>query len=351
MKFAALALVGSAAACGHHKCTADHHGMKHHRHHFDFKEAFSTMFHAPKRCHLAKGDEMSTLHELRLIAQTSVKSWAQGYYQESGDVVSDECFGEWMHDSFEKIKAFVHTWRADPLAVELEDYYAISREIVDLIFKNKDTCNLKKQTDDFKVWCTDNEDVCLLGEGMEQRLLENSVDIVGTFVDIVHILERDDTCYTSKEQLAEYSRLVKDFGELTAAATGFDLKWDQTHEQKHIKRSAFRTAVKGFYHRRHMTFKEIMEFDFPELSGIVEDILKALHHFLHLVKGEVKKVMTELHKEVIEFDKEIGALMPKPHHFSHITDHFQRAHHEMSNNFRFKKGHPLFSLFMNGNWA
>jgi len=256
------------------------------------------MFDAPKKCHLATGDRMSTLHELRLIAQTSVKSWAQGFYQENGDVVSDECFGDWMNESAERLHTFARRFKDDPSTVTLDEMYAAAKDLVDLIWKNKDTCAIQKQKDDFKVWCTDNEEACLLGAGLEERIVENSLDIVGTIVDLVSILEKDDTCYTSKEQLAEYSRLVKDLGQLSASASGFDMKWEQTNEVRHIKRSAFRTAVKGFYHRRHMTFREVIKYDFPELSEIVEDLFKALHEFLHRIKHEVKEVVEHIHHHI-----------------------------------------------------
>jgi len=290
----------------------------------------------PKRCANAQDSEMTKMHELRLVAQASIKSWSQGYYQESGDVVSDECFGEWMHDSFSKIKDFVKMWKEDPLAVPLEEYYAISREVVDLLVKNKDTCQINKQVNDFNAWCTDNEETCLLGEGLEQRIVENSVDIASTVLDIFHILEKDDTCYTAKEQLDEYSRFIKDFGELHAATSGFDLKWDQTQESRHIKRSAFRTTVKTFYHRKHMTFKQIMELDFPELSQILEDLFKALHHFRHLIANEFKQVVNDFVHGVVAVDKEMTAFLMPVHH---KTQHHAPQHHSMTHHM------PTFAPF------
>lgn len=328
MKFATLALLGTAAAHRQHH----HHGHHTKTHHTC---PISAMIHwvesqMPQRCGLAPGHEVASMHEARLLAQATFKSWSKGFYQESGDVVSDECFGDWMHDSFHKIKDFVQTWKEDPLNVPLEDYYAISREVVDLIFKNKDTCQINKQVNDFKVWCSDNEETCLLGEGLEQRIVENSVDIVGTILDIFHLLEREQTCYTSKEQLDEYSRFVKDLGELHAATSGFDLKWDQSNEKRHIKRSAFRSTVKAFYHRKHMTPKQIMELDFPELSHTLEDLFKALHHFRHLIYTEFKKIVEDIARGLTEVDKEMTAfLMPnlanygKPHHSTH------RLHHKL----------------------
>lgn len=343
MKFASLALIGAAAA---HPMHHGHHHVR--RHHTCPIKAFVEWIESfgPHRCGAAPGHEIANMHELRLVAQASVKSWAKGYYQESGDVVSDECFGEWMHDSFQKIKNFIKTWKDDPLAVPLEDYYAISKEVVDLLFKNKDTCQINKQVNDFKVWCSDNEETCLLGEGMEQRIVENSVDIVGTLIDIFHILERDDTCYTSKEQLDQYSRFVKDLGELSAATTGFDLKWDQSKERRHIKRSAFRTAVRTFYHRKHMTPKQIMELDFPELSHTLEDLFKALHEFKHAIFTELHKIVREMVQGVLKVDKELTSfLMPNFSEFNQHGIHHREAHRLPTYNMPVHHEMPAFTPF------
>lgn len=152
-----------------------------------------------------------------------------------------------MHDSFYKIVDFVKKWKNDPLSIDMDEYYEISRHVVDLVFKNKDTCNLKQQSDDFKNWCLENKDICVDGKGMETRIIENAVDIVGTLLDVFHLLMKDDTCYTGQEQLDEMYRFMKDFGQINASVMGFDHKWDQSLEQKHIKSSVFRSAVKNFY--------------------------------------------------------------------------------------------------------
>ena len=71
MKFATLAIVGTAAAHRqHHHHTKSHHGCP-----------IKAMIHAieslgPQRCGLAPGHEVANMHELRLLAQASVKSWA-----------------------------------------------------------------------------------------------------------------------------------------------------------------------------------------------------------------------------------------------------------------------------------
>lgn len=261
--------------------------------------------------------------------------------------MSDECFGEWMHDSFQKIKDFVKTWKEDPLSVPLEEYYAISREVVDLIFKNKDTCQINKQVNDHNVWCSDNQETCLLGEGLEQRIVENSVDIVGTVLDIFHILEKDDTCYTAKEQLHEYSRFVKDLGEMHAATSGFDLKWDQTQEVRHIKRSAFRTTIKAFYHRKSMTFKQIMELDFPEMSQTLEDLFKALHHFRHVIFNELKQLVNDFVHGAVEVDKELTAFL-MPNLAAYGVPHHGAEHHAHHNKYHQMPAFDPFAIFFGG---
>ena len=84
-KFSLIAL-GAVSAHYHHK----HHQVNN----------FDHMLDAPKYCGLKKEDEATTLETLRQLTQVSIREFTRGHYQETVEIVSDDCFGTWMIDSY-----------------------------------------------------------------------------------------------------------------------------------------------------------------------------------------------------------------------------------------------------------
>lgn len=72
-------------------------------------------------------------------------------------------------------------------------------------------------------------------------------EIMGKFFDLFKLARTDDTCYSDLEQMAELNRFANDVGELVASFSGFDYKWDQSIERKHIKKRAFHSQIKELY--------------------------------------------------------------------------------------------------------
>ena len=63
------------------------------------------MLDAPSFCGLEGKDEKSTLEALRLFMQATLTEFVRGRYHESENVLGEECFGHWMVDEYDQLKA------------------------------------------------------------------------------------------------------------------------------------------------------------------------------------------------------------------------------------------------------
>lgn len=199
-----------------------------------------------------------------------------------------------------------------------------------------------------KDWCLENPGVCLMGEDLEDRLVDNFLSMSGILMDLTKILNTDDSCFSDAEQMAEIYRVMVDIGELSAELSGFDYKWDMSVERKHIKRKEFHKDIKEAFKQ----FKGIDELAFM-FPGI-HDLIEALDALFVELKHQVKDTIKDYRKEIHNF---FHSLFPhhqskEPAHKEHKNlwhnpfDFFPKApvehkteHHEQ------KKIDPLADLF------
>lgn len=97
-----------------------------------------------------------------------------------------------------------------------------------------------------KNWCLENEEICVFKKDMEGRILDNIIPLAGNFVSLYKLLVIDDTCYTDAEIVAEWGKIVENLGEIAAEIGGFDYKWNQKVEKKHISKIDFKKAIREF---------------------------------------------------------------------------------------------------------
>lgn len=116
-----------------------------------------------------------------------------------------------------------------------------------------------------KNWCLENEEICVFKKDMEGRILENIIPLAGNFVTLYKLLVIDDTCYTDGEIVAEWGKIVENLGEIAAEIGGFDYKWNQKVEKKHISKIDFKKAIKEFKKAAHLSLDEKFEIAFPTL--------------------------------------------------------------------------------------
>ena len=96
MKLAFVA--GSASACSwfHH----------HHHHHEPFYGLLKQADHCPK----SDAKKLDNLEAHREFFKAGYTGWTKGWYQANEDIVSDQCFGDWIDPIIHKAKAVGHKY-------------------------------------------------------------------------------------------------------------------------------------------------------------------------------------------------------------------------------------------------
>jgi hypothetical protein len=171
-----------------------------------------------------------------MLAQTNVQSFVKGFYRTNEEVISDECFGEWIEPKVQEIFGVAKKLRYDTWSVTVKEAETAVLDVVDAHWKNREVCQFEKIGDDMKHWCLENEEVCVFKKDMEGRILDNIIPLAGNMVSIYKLLVIDDTCYTDAEIVAEWGKIVENMGEIAAEIGGFDYKWNQKVERTHIRK-------------------------------------------------------------------------------------------------------------------
>lgn len=279
-KYVALALLGSASAC-----------------------VWEQAPHCPEN---PDAIVLSDNQALRILFQNMYQGFMKGMYQANKDVVSEECFGSWMDGAFDNIGNLATKVQDDFWSVSISEVKDVGSEFIDNIYKNIEVCQFEKVGDDMKGWCLENPGACIFMEGLENRLFDNMFDIAAEGLDLFKLMMVDDTCYSDMEQMAEVYRFSADFGALTASFSGFDYKWDQAIQRKHIKRTSFNNLLDDAM--EPYLNKDPFELMFPGLLTLLNQFMEQFNAF-----------MLETQKQAAEFQK---ALMPKPvphHHSSYVV--------------------------------
>lgn len=183
------------------------------------------------------------------------KAFVKGLYQADSDLITDECFGTWMVDKRAEMHEIEKRGKADFFGLSNEDFQKWGAAGTELVFGNIDKCGIRTITDDLKGWCMEDLSRCIYMKGIENRLVENGVEIIGTLVDLAKLMMEDDTCFTHQEQIGAATRFYKDIGELFSYLSGFDYKFDKVNMPKHIKKSTIKTAIHAFRKRDKLTFE------------------------------------------------------------------------------------------------
>ena len=94
-KLAILALFGVANACHNKRALIN---------------AVNTVLRPERdyKCTFAPEEQLTDLQVIRMLAQTSVQSFVKGFYKTNEDVISDECFGEWVEPKVHEILRQIH---------------------------------------------------------------------------------------------------------------------------------------------------------------------------------------------------------------------------------------------------
>lgn len=162
-----------------------------------------------------------------------------------------------------------------------------------MIYGQMEACHFQRVGDDMKDWCLENPGACLMGEDLEDRLIDNFMSLTGILMDLTKILNTDDSCFSDAEQMSEIYRVMVDVGELSAELSGFDYKWDMSVERTHIKRKEFHHEIKEAF----KSFKGVDElaFMFPGIHDLIEALDGLFIELRHQVKDTLKDYRQQIH--------------------------------------------------------
>jgi hypothetical protein len=182
-----------------------------------------------------------------MVTQATYRGYIRGQYLSDEDVVSDECFGDWMGPEYNRLVGEAKEAMKDPLAVPLEGYTQWASDAVELVFKNKDTCAMTQIYDDFRGWCMEDEMRCFFSKGIEDRVINNAVGLVSTIFEIGKFMVNDDSCYTDAEFADELGSFLEDFGKMSSYTTGFNHPWGAIGAAQHYSPEEFESAADEFF--------------------------------------------------------------------------------------------------------
>ena len=263
------------------------------------------------KCPETDAPKLNEVQLNRLFMKNSYQGFVTGIYSENDKVVPDECFGAWIEAPIHKVKDLHHKMHEDFWSVNINDVKDVGSELIDVFYKNTEVCHFERIQDDAKHWCVENPGQCIFMENMEERIFDNMFEIMGKMWDISKLMNTDDDCYTDIEQMAELYRFANDMGEIVASLSGFDYKWDQSVERKHIKKRAFHSQIKDLYMNYQYKNVDPLELMFPDVYEFLKGIEQQVEQFFH-----------DLHESHMKF-----AAKFQPHHNQH--------HHSLNKQFSF----------------
>lgn len=277
----------------------------------------------------AKSDEPRFNHTQanRELMKALYTGSLKGLYQENHDVVSDECFGDWMDETWTILHGLHKKLHEDELwEIDMNEWKNAGARVIDDIYKLNDVCKFEKVGDDWKHFCLENPGQCKYMEGLEDRLFDNMFELMGVAFDFYKLFMKDDSCYTDKEIMGEVYRASADYGETVAYLWGVDFKWDQAVQKKHIKRSVFhkqfhKELKEDFGKMTHMEKLALMFPDFADLFKGIEEFFKEIN----------KTTLAMFHPAAHHHHKPAaidGKVEPQQHHNMFSSMFGQPQHHQ-----------------------
>ena len=128
------------------------------------------------------------------------KASVRGIYRSSTEIISDECMGDWMKDSFTGLLVVIEKFENDPFSISLLEAKKVMDDLIDMKYKNLEECQVEHLTDSMKHWCLDNYDICMGNDDQYwQRIMDNGMDIIAAAYDFFSVLMKDESCATDQE--------------------------------------------------------------------------------------------------------------------------------------------------------
>ena len=245
---------------------------------------------------------------MRAVKRTVWNSALKGLYQEKrGKLVSDECMGDWMVETKDKVMGVVHKVEAlDFFGISHKEANDVALSLLDTVYKNAEVCHWQLPFEDAMSWCTANVEECIWSKGMWHRFTSNAIPMLSRAADLFELyLMTDDECYNDTEILEEMARSTEDTFALVALMTGFDTKWnpekklsDESYGKQFsalVDAAALTAPEVDFYSYmpgRHNSAKSLDQCPFKKIFQGVEELPSSLAADLYPKFNKWGDVMT-----------------------------------------------------------
>lgn len=142
------------------------------------------------------------------------------------------------------------------MSITIDEAYDTSSSIIDLYFKNRDSCQVQKVYDDYKNWCLNNLDMCVgSDDGALMRMYDHGQDLFAAFYDLAGIyLFEADICSTDAEFISQNNRLMADMTSIGSHLVGFEE--DYTVTSNHVSTKNFQEQIGEYFDDLYTTYLE-----------------------------------------------------------------------------------------------
>mmetsp|Transcript_7449 Transcript_7449/g.11634 ORF Transcript_7449/g.11634 Transcript_7449/m.11634 type:complete len:326 (-) Transcript_7449:103-1080(-) len=201
------------------------------------------------QCELSEADTLGDWEYTRLQMQGAMQASFRGMYHSRKEIVSDECFGEWMNDYVDDFTTAFDALQEDPFSISITDAKKYGSRMLDAIYKNADACQLTRLNDESNKWCMDNLGICA-GDDFDwfSNVMEYGVPLAGEAFDLFKLVFwENDACYTDKEYIDEINRSVEDVTSIISYIFGFNVKWNPDAQIEHITQGQLDDAIENYW--------------------------------------------------------------------------------------------------------
>lgn len=150
--------------------------------------------------------------------------FVRGFYHEHrANVIPAECLGDWVSTDLNNLIG-VFDMIADDRILEIPyaDAIEASKDVVDLIYKNADYCQVKAVLTDLDSLC--NMDFCLDDLDVWENIKNNAMGIFGKVEAIIEFFLTFESL-DDEDTLAMIDKMGESYGAIVAYIVGFDKRF------------------------------------------------------------------------------------------------------------------------------
>ncbi len=193
----------------------------------------SSLFHKPAFLQQSNNyynatEVMSEFKFMSKMIYATYNGFARGLYREqSREVISSQCLGDWVSQNLTYLdKVWNQIYDFKLLDIPYEDAMEAAKDMVNLIYRNRDACDVDHIVNDLTEFCP--EDSCLEDIDVVANIKANLLVLIAKVEPVLDFLfspnyEFDDT--TDEDVLKMADTMGDAYGSLISYILGFDKRY------------------------------------------------------------------------------------------------------------------------------